>query len=763
MKLLNRTRMILAVLLAFAMILSACSAGKKVDNKPTDKQAEASQLLHADSHEALLKLLKENKLKNQNNYGFAADGATRETGAELSMEASDQGEGGSKNSFSGTNIQTAGVDEADIVKTDGSYLYVMANNRIVIVDIRQPQAMNQVSVLEWQPQIANTDGSSGEYPVEFYLDTDRGLLTVLIQGYSYKYYNGSTVEKEVYDSATEPAADDNTTRDIWIDPVISSRDYTGVYIYDIQDPATPLLKRSFSQDGSYASSRRIGGSVYVISQKYNYSLYQRIDENTYLESEILPTISQNGSTEDYKLLPADQIMLVPEGDVQNQAIISTINTDALSADYKSLAVLGSSGVIYSSTNYLYLAAQRNVYPENETLPEETANAEATAVDESEEVTVVTSEAAIETIEETDGTATTETASVVTPEPAEDVASDIAIDLPSIYMPPIETYTDIYRFDLEDSQVTAAGYGTVAGWLLNQFSLDEYNGYLRVAVTEGEVWGEGEQKSSNNLYVLDSQLQTIGSVKGLARGESIKSVRFMGDKAWIVTFRTTDPLFGLDLSNPAAPAVLGELKIPGYSAYLHPISENTMLGFGYDVEVDGDNAYEKGLKLSLFDISNLSSPIEKAVLVLGGSGSWSDVLYQHKSLMADPENALYAFPAILANYDREDYSKNGAFFQGLLLINATDVGLSVQGSISQIDGMNDWTGATYVPPELEYKGYGYSMINRGIRVNDVIYTLSQAALQANRLDDLSILAKVELPGAEPDPDYREYFPENDMGE
>jgi uncharacterized secreted protein with C-terminal beta-propeller domain len=128
-------------------------------------------------------------------------------------------------------------------------------------------------------------------------------------------------------------------------------------------------------------------------------------------------------------------------------------------------------------------------------------------------------------------------------------------------------------------------------------MDEHDGYLRVAVSEGASWTQSEDSSSNSLYILDGSLNVVGSVLDLAAGEQIKSVRFMGTRGWIVTFRTTDPLFGIDLSDPNSPQLLGELKIPGYSSYLHPISDNSMLGFGRDVEVDGDNAYDRGLKIS----------------------------------------------------------------------------------------------------------------------------------------------------------------------
>ena len=132
-------------------------------------------------------------------------------------------------------------------------------------------------------------------------------------------------------------------------------------------------------------------------------------------------------------------------------------------------------------------------------------------------------------------------------------------------------SSIIKFELEGMKVGYAGSGTVQGYILNQFSMDEYQGNLRVATT---TWN-----NDNALYVLDKSMNTIGSVTGLAKGESIYSVRFMGDKGYIVTFRTMDPLFVFDLSDPTKPVVTGELKIPGFSNYLHPVGENLILGIG----------------------------------------------------------------------------------------------------------------------------------------------------------------------------------------
>lgn len=148
-------------------------------------------------------------------------------------------------------------------------------------------------------------------------------------------------------------------------------------------------------------------------------------------------------------------------------------------------------------------------------------------------------------------------------------------------------TELYRFSVEGTNVQFAANGSIQGYLLNQFSMDEHKGYFRVAATRGQAWDE-QSPSSNHLYILDGGLNTVSSVDDLARGERIYSVRFMQDKAYVVTFKEVDPLFVFDLSNPNEPKVLGELKIPGFSNYLHPYDENHLIGFGYDTKLEKIN-------------------------------------------------------------------------------------------------------------------------------------------------------------------------------
>ncbi|MDN5358875.1 MAG: hypothetical protein PWP76_718 [Candidatus Diapherotrites archaeon] len=190
-------------------------------------------------------------------------------------------------------------------------------------------------------------------------------------------------------------------------------------------------------------------------------------------------------------------------------------------------------------------------------------------------------------------------------------------------------TGIAKISLDDLSVEATG--EVPGHLLNQWSMDEYEGYLRVATTTSGTW---RQNFGNNLYILDGDLDVVGKIEGLEEGERIYAVRFMGEKAYVVTYKETDPLLVLDLSDPKTPRVLGELKIPGFSTYLHPIGDNHMIGVG--------RADDWKVKVSLFDVSDPENPVEKDVYYL--SETWSDVIYDHHAFLWDAKHDLLILPA-----------------------------------------------------------------------------------------------------------------------
>ncbi len=199
-----------------------------------------------------------------------------------------------------------------------------------------------------------------------------------------------------------------------------------------------------------------------------------------------------------------------------------------------------------------------------------------------------------------------------------------------------SYSDLYAFSLNGTEITFKASGTVKGNFLNQFSFDEYEGNLRVATT---YYSYKHDVDVSSIYVLNKNLELIGALEDIAYDEQVKSVRFMGDTGYIVTFRNTDPLFTLDLSDPTAPKVVGEVKLPGFSSYLHPVGEGLVVGLGYDG--DEENADFNTIKVSLFDVSDMKNPKEVDTFVL--KNVTSSALYNHKAFIYYPEENLIGFP------------------------------------------------------------------------------------------------------------------------
>ncbi len=217
------------------------------------------------------------------------------------------------------------------------------------------------------------------------------------------------------------------------------------------------------------------------------------------------------------------------------------------------------------------------------------------------------------------------------------------------------FTAIHKFALDPKSAEYRGSGEVRGFVLNQFALSEHDGVLRVATTDQPPWrANAEQRESESFVtVLGEKLDEIGRVGGLGRGEQIFAVRFLGEKGYVVTFRQVDPLYTLDLSNPQKPAVRGELKIRGFSSYLHPIGNDLLLGLGQDANEQGQT---QGTQLSLFDVSDLSAPRRIHQHTLGESSS-SAAEYDHRAFLYWPPTKLTVIP--VSAYKPED-EFNGAF-------------------------------------------------------------------------------------------------------
>jgi uncharacterized secreted protein with C-terminal beta-propeller domain len=293
-------------------------------------------------------------------------------------------------------------------------------------------------------------------------------------------------------------------------------------------------------------------------------------------------------------------------------------------------------------------------------------------------------------------------------------------------------------------------------------MDENGNYFRIATTISGYVGNRDT-STNNLYVLDEDLNIVGRIEGIAQGESIYSIRFIGDRAYMVTFKHVDPLFVIGLEDPTNPVLLGKLKIPGYSEYLHPYDETHIIGIGKEVDesIDADKVHTEGavyytaiqgVKLAIFDVSDVSNPVEMYKEVIGDRGSESPAETEHKAFLFDKKRNLLVIPVTVAEL-QEGQTKDmeGEFvFQGAYVydINLED-GFNLKGKITHYEDDEAFKKSGY------YFYGGAESISRSLYMDDTLYTFSNAMIKANSLEDLNEINSVKLPYEEQEYGYK-YF-------
>lgn len=291
-------------------------------------------------------------------------------------------------------------------------------------------------------------------------------------------------------------------------------------------------------------------------------------------------------------------------------------------------------------------------------------------------------------------------------------------------------TAVYRVKIKEGIIEYAACGEVPGQVLNQFSMDEYEDHLRIATTVGWLGPSG-------VYVLDMNLDVVGSVEDLALGERIYSARFMGGRCYLVTFKKVDPLFVIDLRQPETPTVLGYLKVTGYSDYLHPYDENHLIGVGKETVAaeEGDFAWYQGVKISLFDVSNVEEPVEIAKFEIGNRGTESPVLWDHKAFLFSSSRNLLAIPVSVAEIaktggsDLYPWSYGWPVWNGVYVFHVSlEDGLVLRDRITHNDnGELDADKAIY----------------RSLYIGDAFYTVSNAKLAIHSLYDLSLITELCL--------------------
>jgi uncharacterized secreted protein with C-terminal beta-propeller domain len=341
-----------------------------------------------------------------------------------------------------------------------------------------------------------------------------------------------------------------------------------------------------------------------------------------------------------------------------------------------------------------------------------------------------------------------------PSPAEKIyligtTSTIYVSLHDIYLTqPVwgqSRQTIVHRISIDDLAITYQATGAVPGHVLNQFSMDEYNGYLRIATTNCCSQSNGPMplayapinQQETNVYVLDKSLHTTGKLEGLSPGEQIYAARFMGDKAYLVTYKRTDPLFVISLQDPARPTVLGQLNVTGVSDYLQPYDETHLIGIGQaGTDVAWENAVRfTGLKISLFDVTDPNQPRETSRYLIGGPGTSSPAINDHKAVLFDKTLNLLVIPVeVTAQPQNTTYWYSyQPIWQGAYVFDITpDKGIVFRGGITQLQSgqLPTWQDNNL-------------FITRTLYIRNVLYTISNNTVQMNSLTDLSKLASVSL--------------------
>jgi inhibitor of cysteine peptidase len=497
---------------------------------------------------------------------------------------------------SSTNVQVAGIDESDFVKTDGEYIYLLSGNNLL--------PGNSVTILKAYPP-ENTEIVSrisfGElYPVGIFINGDR--LVVLGSKY------------------TVP-----TTRSYYGYYDVNIK--TFIHVYDIQDREHPVLLHELMLSGSYFNSRMMEDYVYFVVSQPAYIIYDtvvlpKIYSDDWAIKEIVPTeIHYTNHSDEYQQFTTFVAM-----NIKNMTEAPTYLT----------IMLGSTSNMYVSLSNLYVT-----FPQNDK-------------------------------------------------------------------------TTIYRVHITNSTITPEAHGEVPGQILNQFSMDEHGNDFRIAT---QTWNNSSP--SSNVFILDMNLTIVGQLQDIEVGETMDSARFIENRCYLSTSVVRrDPFFVIDTENVTAPHILGYLKIPGFTRYLHPYDSNHVIGVGRD----GSNR----VRVSLFNVSDVSAP--KNISEYSFEADWSDtpVLDEHKAFLFDYSKELLAFPVSL-NY----YGYNSSSIQPLMVFNITlEGGLVLKGSIIQ--------------QGTQTNGWDYShYVQRSLYIKNVLYTISQAEVQLNSLDDLTFLKEIEI--------------------
>ena len=583
------------------------------------------------------------------------------------------GDGG--RSYSETNVQVEGVDEGDIIKTDGEYIYTVSGDTLFVVKAypgNESEVVSKVDIEKGEP---------------------RGLF---IRGDQLVVFGGV----EQYDRFEDLALSSDVA-------------LTYVDVYDVSDRSSPSLEEEFMLEGSYVESRMVDGHVYFVTR-----------ERPSAGPRPLPIYVEGGVV---KEVPLRSVRYFPtEYDDVSFVTVTGLSLEGLELASETLAV-ESSQTVYMSEDNLYLAHAKTVDKwriEQEVMIDVVvpmlSEADKEVVERIRDVdSSVLSEAekrrkVLEIIRRYVG---------YLPETEQDSLEEKVDAKVKERLDEYEyfQYTVINKVSVDGLDIDVEANGMVPGSVVNQFALDERDDVLRMATTVDHRWEPGYEgpETENFVFTLDEDFEELDRLTGLAPGERVYSARFMEDRLYLVTFRQVDPFFVIDLSNPSEIEKLGELKITGFSRYLHPYGDDLVIGLGREATETGRR---RGLKLSLFDVSDVSDPQEVSKWVSDERYASSTAEYEHHAFLFSREKNLLVIPAYSHDY------RDGSGYNGALVFHVSEEDIELRGLVDHSMASDDRYG-----PAVE----------RSLYIEDLLYTKSPSLLRINALEDLHSVKNVSL--------------------
>lgn len=496
----------------------------------------------------------------------ASGNAAKDESADMDLSEGSK-EGGKD--YSTTNLQMEGVDESDIAKIDGSYIYTVEDKYIVITDIRDGK-------LEEVTRFLPKDCGAADRVMEIYVDGDQ--LILVVQGYETSLDGnskaGADKENKDEENSDETYSDEETAASedsaFWYE--MNGKSITQIQVYSIVDRKNPEFEGRLIQDGYYNTSRKIGDVVYLFTQ-YN------------MTSDVTSYVEKKHGVEDLK--EGNGVSSLAE------AVIPKVNGEKVAASEIYLPESsGESGILVSSLDV--------------NKPDKVLDSKLVISGYAQ--TYISKDALYLYEEDYDGA----------------------------------MITNIAKFALDEGRISGVAAAAVSGYVRDTFAINASDGYLRVLTTDYSTEDE-----VNALYILDENMKLTGQLTGIAPGEEIYAARFMGNTGYFVTYRNTDPLFTVDLSDPEKPEIIGELKVTGFSEYLHFWDDTHLLGIGYESDEKTGNI--ENIKLSMFNIENPGEVTEEAKLVLKDV-DYSEALYDYKSVIISKDKNLIGLVC-------EDYSSS----------------------------------------------------------------------------------------------------------